>query len=95
MTRHIDRIMQAYQQGLARIVRQKNCREGEVAYTRPFEWPGDCPTTGNLLRRLAIVFASLHGVELRLRIIRQRSLIAKSAGPRHQRGNRIASIGGG
>ena len=86
--------MQTHQQRLRRVVGKKNRCEGQVAHSSPFEWSRDRAAAGNLLRRLVLVLAPLHGVELRLGIIRQRILVAKAAGPGNQRGHRAPMIGG-
>ncbi len=94
MTRYVNRIVQTHQQGLRRVVGKKNRGEVQVAHPGPFERPGQRGAPGNLLCRLVLVLAALHGVELRRRIIRQRLLIAESAGPGDQRRDRAPMIGG-
>ena len=81
MARYVNGIMQANQQGLRRRVGKKNRSEVQIAHPGPFERSGDRAASRDFLRRLAIVLAALHGVELRRRKIRQRLLVAKSTGP--------------
>src|ERR1700679_3238736 len=83
MAWYIDRIVQTDQQSLRGCVGEENGCEGEVAHTGPFEGPGNRSAPRDLLGRLVLVLATLHGVELRGGKIRQGLLIAKPARPGH------------
>ncbi len=61
MARHVDRIVQPDHQCLRRRVGKKNRSEIQIAHARPIEGSRDRAAPGNLLCRLVLVLAALHG----------------------------------